>query len=78
MKKLPVTDYAVLSYLEQVAAIDINQVRQHIFNDTKQALAEGASGLVANGISYRFRNGKVVSVWIDHQHKKPLEWGSAK
>ena len=78
MKNPPVTNLAVIRYLERVASIDVEAIRARIQNDTKQALAEGASGLVANGISYRFKNGKVVSVWIDHQHKKPLEWGSAK
>ena len=73
-----VTDHAVIYYLEQVASIDVEAIRARIHNDTKKALTAGAVGIVANGISYRFKYGKIVSVWIDHQHHRSLDWGSAK
>ena len=73
-----VSDHAVIRYLERVATIDIDQVRKRIHEDTKQALAAGASGIVSNGICYRFKNRKVVSVWIEHQQKAPLSWLETK
>lgn len=70
----PVSDHAVLRYLERVAAIDVEAIRARINADTKRALAAGASGIVANGISYRFKYNRVVSVWIDQAHSRPLHW----
>jgi hypothetical protein len=72
--QLPVTDHAVIRYLERVAAIDIEAVRKRIYDDTVRALASGASGLVANGISYRFEGARVVTVWVAHKDTRPLNW----
>lgn len=73
-QQLPVTDHAVLRYLQRVAEIDIEAVRQRIYNDCHDALAAGATGITANGISYGFRNGRVITVWIDQCHLRPIVW----
>lgn len=73
-KHLPVTDHAVVRYLERVAALDINAIRQRIHDHTHKALACGASGITSNGISYRFAGGRVVSVWVAQVHMRPLEF----
>ena len=73
-KRLPVTDHTVVRYLERVAAIDIDAIRQRIHDHTHQALAHGARGIVSNGITYRFAGGKVVSVYITQAHMRPLKF----
>lgn len=77
-KRNPVTDHAVLRYLERVAGVDVEAIRDRIHRDIKEPLAAGASGVISNGIAYRFKNGKLVSVWVKQQHIKPLNWGDGK
>lgn len=73
-ERLPVSDHAVLRYLQRVAGVDIDAIRSRIHDHTHQALASGASGIVSNGITYKFARGKVVSVWIAQHHARPLNW----
>jgi len=71
---LPVTNHAVIRYLEHVAAVDIEAVRQRIHEDTKDAIAAGARGITANGITYKFKDGQVTTVWLDQCHLRPIIW----
>ena len=73
-KHLPVSDHAVLRYLHQVAGVDVEAIRQRIHDNTHKALAAGASGIISNGISYKFKHGKVASIWISQHHARPLTW----
>lgn len=73
-KQLPVTDHAVLRYLECVAGVDVEAIRQRIHKLTRHALASGATGITANGISYRIRTGRVRTVWLTQTHIRPLDW----
>ncbi len=77
-KRLPVTDHAVVRYLERVVAIDVDAIRQRIHDHTHQALAHGARGITSNGITYRFAKGRVVSVWVAQAHLKPLKWNKGE
>ncbi|WP_102866752.1 hypothetical protein [Pseudovibrio exalbescens] len=58
----PVTDHAVLRYMERVLDIDVSAVRNLIHAETETALTTGAAGLLRNGVRYVFANGKVVTV----------------
>ncbi len=73
-KSLPTTDHAVLRYLERIAAIDIEAIRQRIHDDAHQALASGAAGITVNGIAYRIQGGFVITVWKEQCHARPLNW----
>ncbi len=70
----PVSDHAVLRYLERVAALDVEAIRQRIEASTKTALAGGASGIVVNGISYKFRRGRVTTIFVSQNHVRDLNW----
>jgi hypothetical protein len=74
MNKPSVTDHAVLRYLERIAAIDVEAIRQRIHEDAHQALVSGATGITVNGIAYRIQDGVVVTVWKEQYHIRPLNW----
>ncbi len=58
----PVTDHAVLRYMERVLEIDVDAVRKLIFRETHTALRTGAVGLRRDDIRYVFADGKVVTI----------------
>lgn len=59
---LPVSDHAVLRYLQRVCGVDVDQVRRRIYDDTALAAHEGAFGCKVNGIVYRLKGGYVTTV----------------
>lgn len=61
----PVTDHAVLRYLERVEGMDIETVRRRIGLTVQRGLEEGANGVVSGGFVYRITDGTVVTV-IEH------------
>ena len=73
-KPIPVTDHAVLRYLERVAGVDVEAIRNRIHDQIKGPLAANASGVISNGIAYRIAGGKVTTIWIEQEHIKPLIW----
>jgi len=73
-KPIPVTDHAVLRYLERVAGVDVEAIRNRIYDQIKDPLAAGASGVISNGIAYRFIGSKVTTIWIEQEHIRPLIW----
>ncbi|KZL05538.1 hypothetical protein [Pseudovibrio sp. Ad26] len=58
----PVTDHAVLRYMERVLEIDVGAVRDLIRRETETALLAGAVGLRSDAIRYVFADGKVVTI----------------
>jgi len=58
----PVTDHAVLRYLERVEGIDIEAVRRTIGRTVDRAVRMGACGVQAGGVTYRLEGGVVVTV----------------
>ncbi len=61
---VPVTDHAVLRYLERVLDVDVQMVRQHIYRETEAALHVGAKGLRRDGVRYVLEGGAVVTVMV--------------
>ncbi|SDQ17845.1 hypothetical protein [Pseudovibrio sp. Tun.PSC04-5.I4] len=61
---VPVTDHAVLRYLERVLDIDVQMVRRHIYRETENALQVGAKGLRRDGVRYVLEGGAVVTVMV--------------
>lgn len=59
----PVSDHAVLRYLERVEGMDVEAVRRDIGRRIDAALAgaEGASGVTLGGFSYRIGESGIVS-----------------
>lgn len=65
MKKslIPVTDHAVLRYLERVEGVDVERVRREIGRRVDRAVNLGASGTVIEGFHYVISDeGAVVTV----------------
>lgn len=64
MKKprTPVTDHAVLRYLERVQGVDIERIRREIGARVDHAVAQGACGLIIDGFSYKIDGGVVTTV----------------
>ncbi|WP_299773181.1 hypothetical protein [uncultured Tateyamaria sp.] len=73
-RSLPVTDHAVLRWLERVAMIDIEAVRRQIHSETREALNSGARRAVVNGTDYRMRDGVVTTVISGRRNMRPLNW----
>jgi hypothetical protein len=62
--QLPVSDHAVLRYLERVCAVDIEKVRRHICEETSTARSQHANGSRCNGIVYRLKDGYVTTCFV--------------
>lgn len=70
----PVTDHAVLRYLERVEGMDIETLRRRIGHTVQHGLEQGANGVISGGFVYRITDGVVVTVTahsrIEIGHKK--------
>lgn len=64
-QQLPVSDHAVIRYLERVLMFDIEGVRKHIWQTCEPAIKVGAICLRAEGAKFEFSNGRVVTVVPD-------------
>ncbi len=58
----PVTDHAVIRYMERVMGLDIDALRRQIHADVKHGIALGACGVVKGGFNYRISQGVVVTI----------------
>lgn len=58
----PVTDHAVIRYLERVKGIDIDAVRAEISAKCATGLEHGACGVIADGFEYRLEGAVIVTV----------------
>jgi hypothetical protein len=70
----PVTDHAVLRYLERVCGVDIEAIRGRIHAECWEALRAGAARKTCRGVRYRIKNGRVVTVIYDTPKTKKLRW----
>lgn len=59
---VPVTDHAVLRYLERVQGWDIEAVRREIAAIAAPAVRMGACGITRDGWSFRISDGTVITV----------------
>ena len=59
--QLPVSDHAVLRYLERICGVDVDAVRRRIFEAAESAVKHGARGIVVDGIVYRLQEGYVTT-----------------
>lgn len=57
-----VTDHAVLREIERVHGIDVEMIRKHIAKRVARAVAQGACGVLSDGVRYIIRGGRVVTV----------------
>ncbi|MGR3273355.1 hypothetical protein DU478_17560 [Thalassococcus profundi] len=73
----PVTDHAVLRFLERVRGEDIEAVRSEIGRTVALGLEHGASAVVSGGFIYELsRSGRVITVKLANQ--APQHIGSYK
>lgn len=57
----PVSDHAVVRYLERVEGMDIERIRREIGRKVDFAVQHGASGAVVGGFVYRLSPGGTVT-----------------
>ncbi|MGR3760911.1 hypothetical protein ACUXV3_12390 [Roseobacteraceae bacterium NS-SX3] len=74
----PVTDHAVLRWLERFGFVDVEAVREQIYAETREALNSGATRLTINGTEYRMDKGVVVTLVDQRRPCRPLKWGRGK
>ena len=67
----PVTDHAIVRYLERVQGWNIEMVREHIADLTCAAIEVGASAKIIDGFAYKFTNGRVVTIMPVGEIKDP-------
>ena len=73
MKKpvIPVSDHAVIRYMERVLEIDVEQVRDEIRAKVKLSLVHpAATGILVDGFRYVLADGAVVTI-IDAYQPQP-------
>jgi hypothetical protein len=58
----PVTDHAVIRYLERVQGVDIEAIRREIGRVADKGIEAGAGGVISGGFVYRIAAGVVVTV----------------
>lgn len=58
----PVTDHAVIRYLERVKGVDIETLRREIGRVADAGIEAGANGVISGGFVYRIEAGVVVTV----------------
>lgn len=69
-----VTDHAVLREIERVHGIDVEKIRKHIAKRVAGAVAQGACGVLSDGVRYIIRGGSVVTVLPgDRSHRSEAQ-----
>lgn len=64
--RYPVSDHAVLRYLERACGVDVAAVRRTIYQATAPAIECEAAGVTIDGINYRIRHGWVTTLYEGH------------
>ena len=70
----PVTNHALLRYLERVCGIDVEAIRGRIHAECSEALRHGARRITRHGVRYCIRNGRIVTVIYDPPRPRKLRW----
>lgn len=58
----PVTDHAVIRYLERVKGMDVEALRAKIGHNAAAAIEAGADGQISGGFIYKLKDGVVTTV----------------
>lgn len=61
----PVSDHAVLRYMQRVLGFDVEGLRVQIWTTCAPAVQMGATCLRADGVRYEFVNGRITTVVPD-------------
>jgi hypothetical protein len=70
-KTPPVSDHAVLRYLERISGVDVEGIRQRIWAQTRSAVGMQAKKTTVGGITFVIRNGHVITVLSAAAHPEP-------
>ena len=63
MKKSPITDHALLRYIERILGLDIEACKRHICKpEIMDAIKVGAASYTKDGITYIIEDKKVVTI----------------
>lgn len=75
-RHLPVTDHAVLRWIERMGFVNVEAIRSAIHEETREALNSGATRVRINGADYRIANGIVTTVIFARDKVRRLRWGT--
>lgn len=64
--RIPVSDHAVIRYLERVKGMDIEAVRDEISGLCQRGYERGASGVIIHSLEFVLKEGSVVAVLPVH------------
>ena len=67
MERLPVSDHALIRYLERVLNIDVERHRRAISAKVARGVELGASGVIVDGYCYKLQGGRVTTVVEAHR-----------
>ena len=73
-RRLPVSDHAVLRWIERHGFVDVEAIRRRIYAETREALQSGATRLTLNGTEYRMVKGVVVTLVDVRKSCGKLDW----
>lgn len=62
MMGIPVTDHAIVRYLERCKGVDVEAIRAHIWKICEPGVRMGATCIRAENVKFEFANGTVVTV----------------
>jgi hypothetical protein len=65
-----VTDHALVRYLERVHGVDVEGLRKRIGRSVHSAVEHGASGVRINGVRYRLKQNRVITILPINGHLK--------
>ncbi|MDT8856450.1 hypothetical protein RNZ50_15760 [Paracoccaceae bacterium Fryx2] len=68
---VPVTDHAVIRYLERVVGIDVEALRDEIRAKVEPGVRLGACGVRSGGFNYRIIDGVVVTIVLAGHEDEP-------
>ncbi len=60
--RVHITDHALIRYIERVKGFDVDKIRAEIENLVAPTLGTKATGISANGFTYRIQDGAVTTV----------------
>jgi len=67
----PVTDHAVLRYIERVMGVDVDRIRRTISEAVDGAAKIGVNRVTINGWEFRIKDGTVVTMLSRHSEPEP-------
>lgn len=68
----PVTDHALLRYLQRVCGFDVEKIRNEIATDTVRAICQsGATSIILDGVIFKIRSNGTIGTVVTNKPSGP-------